>query len=138
MPEIMTLGDLEVPIRPPSLQSVIVDLQLELTTGRGSHRVWAACVGLCWGGPKAPRADFAKHRFDVLAYGGAVYDELIARGIPGGDIPEAGLRCWRVMAGLPVDGPIEDDTPAGGINGLAEDVQASADFSAAEGSSISG
>lgn len=50
-------------------------------------RVQAALVGLAWTGPGKPRA---KYGGDPLAYGGAVLDELIERGVPFSDIASAG------------------------------------------------
>lgn len=127
MDNTITIGGLPVPIKLPELESVRQDLATELHAGRNGHRVWAAAVGLCWAGPRRLRADFVRSRFDVLAYGGEVYDELRSRGASGAEIIEAGVRCWRLLNGLPLDSATEEEQP----HDLAEEVKASADFSGA-------
>lgn len=44
--------------------------------GVAAQRVYAAIVGLCTRVGRSAGADYAAHRFDVLAYGGAVYGWL--------------------------------------------------------------
>jgi hypothetical protein len=127
----MTLGGREVPIKLPELESVRMDVHVELTATRNGHRVWAALVGLCWDGPRKPSADYARMRFDVLAYGGAVWDELIKRGVPADEVIAAGVRCWRLINGLPADRPLEDLGEQEQGQDLPAEVGAAVDFSSA-------
>lgn len=59
-------------------------------------RLQAALVGLAWTGPGKPRA---KYSSDPLAYGGAVLDELVERGLPFGAITSAGTMLFA-LAGM--------------------------------------
>lgn len=108
----ITLKGTEVPITLPKLESIRLDIATELTASRNGHRVWAALVGLCWAGPRPPKAEYARMRFDVLAYGGAVWDDLRERGVDAGEIIDAGVRCWRLINGLDPDRATDDDQPA--------------------------
>jgi hypothetical protein len=62
---------------------------------KGGHRsimrVYSAYLGLCTPLGKAARADFIKHRCDVLAYGGAVYGYLRGEGVTAAQIASEAL-----------------------------------------------
>lgn len=123
----VTIGGTEIPIKLPELESVRMDLATELTATRNGHRVWAAVLGLCWAGPRAPKASYARARFDVLVYGGQVWDELVGeRKLPAGDVIDAGVRCWRLINGLPLEAAEDEQATS-----LAEDIEAAGDFSEA-------
>lgn len=129
----MTLGGRDIPIRLPTLQSVRMDVEIELRKRRNEHRIFAALVGLCWGGRRAPAVSYAAEGYDVQAYGGRIYDALLERGIAGHEIIEAGARCLRVLEGLPLDVADDDtDEPAD----TAQEVMATTDFSEAGATSI--
>jgi len=61
-----------------------------------ANRAFAAALALCWDGPNPPRARLSAHRFDALAYGGAVIDELVDRGASVAEVVGAGLRAWQL------------------------------------------
>lgn len=62
-----------------------------------SLRLFGACIGVCW-----PRADkllkvsLAQHKYDVLGYGGAVVDGLVAQRVPVADIMRVGEAAYRL------------------------------------------
>jgi len=58
-------------------------------------RVGAAAVGLAWRGPGKPKA---KYDSDPVSYGGAVLDDLVARGIPLDQIVQAGTLLLMLAA----------------------------------------
>lgn len=53
-------------------------------------RVYSAALGLCTRLGKQSGADYGKHRFDVLAYGGEVYAWLRGQGLTASQIAQAG------------------------------------------------
>jgi len=63
---------------------------------QNSNRAFAAALALCWAGPHKPKARLAGHRYDPLAFGGAVLDELVSRGVPLPEVIGAGLRAWQL------------------------------------------
>ena len=66
-------------------------LESEKSAHRSIMRIYSAYLGLCTPLGKAARADFLKHRCDVLAYGGAVYSYLRGKGVTAGEIAEAAM-----------------------------------------------
>jgi len=58
--------------------------------GVAALRVYSAALGLCTRLGKESGADYAKHRFDVLSYGGEVYGWLRKQGLDPVDIGKAG------------------------------------------------
>ena len=69
----------------------------EGNTGR-RMRVLGAIVGMCTDlGPEL-KADYVKARFDVLAYGGAVYGSLRERGVSAGDVAGAAYAILPLLS----------------------------------------
>lgn len=73
-------------LAPP--KSYTVRLEVVLAAERNEPRAAVAALGLCWQSPDRPSAKYA---YDVMAYGGAVLDELSGeRKIPPGKVVIAG------------------------------------------------
>ena len=53
-------------------------------------RSFAACIGLCTPVGRASKESYQAHRFDVLSYGGAVYDWLRSHGSTPNEVIDAG------------------------------------------------
>lgn len=97
-------------------------------TTSSADRVAAASLGLCWAHPKMRlRADLARCRFDLLAYGGEVLDELGIKGWDLDDVARAGMSCWFAIA----ESMTSTKPPAAGEapKSLLDDVQETTDFS---------
>lgn len=106
----VTLGSETVPIRLPGPFALRLDLFH--AAGRNSRRGCVAALGLSWGGESPLRTTI--RRFgddDILAYGGAVTDELIARGYSWSEIRNAGTYVWSLIADS-VTPLLEMPTPA--------------------------
>lgn len=97
---------------------------LRAPVGVGMNReLWQmACLGVCWGGPNRPAGD-ANPR-DVMRYGEAVLDDLIARGVSDEQLDTAGQTAMVLIFGEPGD-LTPDPDPA--------EVGETADFSAPPG-----
>lgn len=54
-------------------------------------RVYSAALGLCTRLGRRSSADYAKHRFDLLSYGGEVYGWLRERGVTPAQLAEAAI-----------------------------------------------
>ena len=83
-------GVIMTPVTSFAIQADIVPLGAQAAQENNMGklaRLQAALVGLAWTGPGKPRA---KYGGDPLAYGGAVLDEMIERGVSFGDIASAG------------------------------------------------
>jgi len=63
------------------------------------HRALWAALGACWAG-KPLKAKFA---FNALAYGGEVFDELMALGIPEEDIYAAAGKAFSLCGDVPTE-----------------------------------
>jgi hypothetical protein len=61
------------------------------------QRVCAAVIGICTDIGAEARADYVKARFDVLAYGGAVYGYLREKGVEMEDVPKAAAPILREL-----------------------------------------
>ena len=75
----------------------------EVTVAVGSNalRGLGAALGVCWAS-KPLKASLAACKYDMLAYGGAVVDELVGLGVPESDIYAAGSKAIDlVVASLP-------------------------------------
>ena len=117
----VTLGGVQMPIRLPAPFALRLDLFH--AAGRNSRRGCVAALGLSWGGDEPLRTTI--RRFgddDLLAYGGAVTDELIGRGYSWSEIRDAGTTVWALIAES-VTPMLEMPTPA--------EVQTAEDFTGA-------
>ena len=100
--ESMTLGGWTVPLKykgGPSATWAIVSLGADPQTQLVG---WGAALGFMWenhhGSPRYPlRAQYRKMGRKWADYGAAVIDELIAKGIPMGEITVAGALAWHCM-----------------------------------------
>lgn len=89
-----TVGGVEVALAAPASMAARYDVLLAAEKNR--QRAMAAALGLCWqrgeGRPKA------RYGYDVMAYGGAVIDELAARGVKLRDVLHAGAVALELCA----------------------------------------
>lgn len=69
--------------------------EITLAFATSPERASCAALGRCWVGPGKPAA---KYEYEPLAYGGAVMDELVARGLPVPSILAAAGQAWRLVA----------------------------------------
>jgi len=90
----VTLAGVDVPLEAPASASARWDVYSAATSN--PNRAFAAALALCWTGKNKPRTQLARHRFDALAFGGAVLDELVSRGVPLPEVIGAGLVAWRL------------------------------------------
>ena len=74
-------------------------LRQDLIVGSASNprRAASAALGICWNGPNRPSAQYQRSGWDPMAYGGAVMDELVERGIPWEEIYQAGMMCLSAI-----------------------------------------
>ena len=108
LPSVVRIGAATIKLgSPPSLTlryNIVEAAQVSEVRARG------AALGMCWeagGSPHAP-ARWSKHKFDTSAYGGAVIDELLKRGIAMSEIMEAGALAFiRLMSALPSQEAVE-------------------------------
>jgi len=78
--------------------------------GTNEGRANAAALGLCWesGGTSGAPAKWAQYGYNTLAYGGAVLDELVKRGVSIGEIANAGYAAFlHLTAALPTGGAVQ-------------------------------
>lgn len=107
MAHTVTLGGVEVELVAPTSAAARWDVYGAATTN--ANRAFAAALALCWSGKGKPRARLAAHKYDPLAFGGAVLDELVARGIAVPEVLGAGLRAWQLCGeGLITAEEVED------------------------------
>ena len=69
---------------------------------KSALRGLCAALGVCWGGKPLK----ARYQYDALAYGGDVFDELMALKLPEEQIYEAGSKALALC----VDAPTEEGT----------------------------
>jgi hypothetical protein len=79
-PTTVTLAGVDVELQSPTSTSARWDVYSAATSN--PNRAFAAALALCWRGKGKPRTRLAAHRYDALAFGGAVLDELTGRGVP--------------------------------------------------------
>jgi len=73
---------------------------------KNALRGLVAALAACWGG-KALRSTLAGSGYDACAWGGAVFDELMALGIPEEEIYEAAGQALRLLTGGPTEEGVE-------------------------------
>ena len=93
-PTTVSLAGVDVPLTRPTSASARWDVYSAATSN--PNRAFAAALALCWTGAGKPRARLAAHRYDALAWGGAVLDELVDRGVPLPEVIGAGLVAWQL------------------------------------------
>ena len=93
------LGTHTVPLKAPA--SFLVRREIALAVGTNAIRGLCAALGVCWGGKPLK----AKYNFQPLPYGGEVFDELMALGVPEADIYAAASKALELC----VDVPTEDN-----------------------------
>ena len=73
-------------------------------------RAYSAALGLCTRLGREAEADYAKHRFDVLSYGGEMYSWLRGKGLQPKDIAQAAVPIIVAVsqATFPRQGEVED------------------------------
>jgi len=89
------VGDLTVTLELP--ESAAIRKQVADLTARNWILAQMAALGFCWARPRRPRASFSACRYDLTAYGSAVYDEMIARGYPAIDVDLAMAKAWLLI-----------------------------------------
>lgn len=68
-----------------------------------------AALGICWAGRPALKATLATHRWDGLAYGAAVRDELHAAGVTEAEVNEAaGKAVTLIVDSYPREGAVAE------------------------------
>jgi len=103
----VNLAGTDIPLKAPASASARWDVYSAATAN--PNRAFAAALALCWDGTDRPRAKLAAHRFDALAFGGAVLDELVARGVPLPEVIGAGLVAWQMCGeGLITGAEVEE------------------------------
>lgn len=92
----------EYKVKLPPQFAVVEELVLAWGETEGNHsqrlRVCGAIVGICTDLGREARADYVKARFDVLAYGGAVYGYLREKGVPPAEVASAGVSLIGALA----------------------------------------
>lgn len=93
------LGKFAVELQRPT--SFMLAREVTIATGQSALRGLGAALGVCWSG-KPLRASLAGCKYDMLAYGGAVVDELVGLKVPEADIYTAGKEALDlIVASLP-------------------------------------
>ena len=87
----VTIGDQTWTPRLP--RSFTLRQDLILGSASNPRRAAAAALGLCWAGKSPPKAQYHRAGWDPMAYGGAVMDELVERGLAWDEVYAAGMIC---------------------------------------------
>lgn len=107
------LGKFAVTLKKPT--SFMSAREVTIAVGTSALRGLGAALGVCWGS-KPLKATLAGCKYDMLAYGGAVVDELVALGVSEGEIYEGGKHALDlVITALPREEEVA--TAAGFIEG---------------------
>ena len=97
LPKTVTLGGIDIEIGPPASYTVRAEIWKAAT--KNMDRAFAAALGACWRSKGRPKAKYDAHGYNPLAYGGAVLDELVGRGLDPAEVFAAGgvayLHCAR-------------------------------------------
>jgi hypothetical protein len=88
------LGKFAVTLKKPA--SFMSAREVTIAVGLSALRGLGAALGVCWSG-KPLKATLAGCKYDTLAYGGAVVDELIALGVSEGEIYEGGKHALDLV-----------------------------------------
>ena len=91
------LGTHTVPLTAPA--SFLVRREIALAVGTNPIRGLCAALGVCWGGKPLK----AKYAYAPLPYGGEVFDELMALGVPEADIYAAASKALELCVNVPTE-----------------------------------
>ena len=97
MSVVVQLGAHTVPLKSPP--SFLVRREIALAVGTNPIRGLCAALGVCWNG----KALKAKYNFAPLPYGGEVFDELMALGVPEADIYAAASKALELCVDVPTE-----------------------------------
>jgi len=97
---VVKLGNYEIPLKKPNGYMLSRDVGLAMQ--KNALRGLVAALGACWGG-KPLKATLASSGYDACAWGGAIFDELMALGIPEEQIYEAAGEALRLLTGGPTE-----------------------------------
>ena len=103
------VGEHEITLGIPASYSIRIDVLT--AAGQHAQRAFAAALAVCWRGKGRPTSKLSAHRYDVLAFGGAVIDELTGRGVPYQQIVEVGGLAWVGLSEateIPTEVEVED------------------------------
>lgn len=91
-------------------RSVTVCYEVWAAAGTNVHRAFAAALGVCLVeiNPREPTIS-AKYRADVMAYGAAVLDELVAKGATPAQVIAAGAEAYSVLHEIAAPVPTEEE-----------------------------
>lgn len=110
----ITLGGEEVRLRAVTSHALVLDLIACAESNR--RRAMVAALGLAWMGAGTPGATDPIRRytlkacgFDVLEYGGLVYDELLSRGHTMQSVFAAASEAWDHCLALLIDSAEVED-----------------------------
>ncbi len=105
------LGEHEIQLHPPP--SMASRWEIFLLGPKNPWRAFGAALAACWKGPGRPAATLERSGWSVAAWGGAVVDELVARGIEPAQVNAVGA----VAFGLLSEGLITEDQVQAAGNG---------------------
>ena len=91
------LGTHTVPLKAPA--SFLVRREVAIAVGTNPIRGLCAALGVCWGGKPLK----AKYAYAPLPYGGEVFDELMALGVPEADIYAAASKALELCVNVPTE-----------------------------------
>ena len=97
MSVVVQIGAHTVPLKSPA--SFLVRREIALAVGTNAIRGLCAALGVCWGGKPLK----AKYNFQPLPYGGEVFDELMALGVPEADIYDAASKALELCVDVPTE-----------------------------------
>lgn len=92
----ISLGGTDVQLALPQSFALLSDVVSAASRNQG--RAFGAALGICWQGSGKPRTSLQGYSYDVMVYGGAVLDELAARGLKYNELQAAGMMAWSLCA----------------------------------------
>ena len=97
-----TVGGVALVLQPPSSLALAYDV-CGVADANANRACWAALAVCYRGGPLRITETLKAHRYDVLEFGGAVFDELVAAGHDPKDLTAAGIASLKLITGLLAD-----------------------------------
>lgn len=97
MSVVVQLGTYTVALKAPA--SYMVRREVSLAVGTNAIRGVCAALGVCWAGKPLK----AKYAYAPLPYGGDVFDELMALGVPEADIYAAATQALELCVNVPTE-----------------------------------